>query len=216
MAQDISLKQMERKAFTSAYQDGLWDIFIGFVLLTWALAPLVTPRLGDFWSSAVLFSTWPFVFLVIWLVRRHVVTPRVGAVRFGSWRTGRMMRFNLVMLVLLSLSAVLGAVLALNSTALPDWLQVVPFSLVVLVIFGVTAYFLDFGRLYLYGLLFALSPLVGRWLRLRWGVAHNGYPLTFGCSAAIAVVIGLYMFARLLREHPLPAQEPPAPGASSD
>lgn len=213
MTHDISLKQMERKVFTSAYQDGLWDIFVGLIMLAFGMAPLLTRRLGDFWSSAVLFGTWPFIWLAMWLVRRYVVTPRVGTVKFGSWRIGRMMRFNLVMVVLLSVSSILGAVVAMNFRLLPAWLQAVPFSMVLLMAFSVAAYFLDFNRLYLYGLLFALSPLVGRWLRLRWGVPHNGYPLTFGLSAAIAMAIGLYLFARLLRQHPLPDREPPAEGA---
>jgi hypothetical protein len=216
MAQNISLKEAERKAFASAYQDGLWDIFIGFVLLAWAFAPLLSPRLGDFWSSAVLFGSWPFIFLAIWGVRRAVVTPRVGTVRFGSWRTGRMIRFNVVMLVLLSFSAILGMVLALNFAVLPGWLRAAPFSLTVLIGFSVAAYFLDFTRLYIYGLLFALSPLVGRWLRLQWGIAHNGYPLTFGASAAIAMTVGLVKFVRLLREHPMPTEESPSEGAQRD
>lgn len=216
MTENISLKEVERKAFASAYQDGLWDIFIGFVLLAWAFAPLLSPRLGDFWSSAVLFGSWPFVFLAIWWVRRVVVTPRVGTVRFGSWRTGRMIRFNVVMLVFLSFSAILGMVLALNFAVLPGWLHAAPFSLIVLIGFSVAAYFLDFTRLYVYGILFALSPLVGRWLRLQWGIPHNGYPLTFGISAAIAMVVGVTKFARLLRDHPVPAQESPSEEAYRD
>ena len=216
MAQNISLKEVERKAFTSAYQDGLWDIFIGFVMLAFGFGPVLSPSLGDFWSSVVLFGTWPFVFLAIWWVRRVVVTPRVGTVRFGSWRTGRMIRFNVVMLVFLSFSAILGAVLAVNFEVLPAWLQAAPFSLVVFIGFSIAAYSLDFSRLYLYGLLFALSPLVGRWLRLQWGIPHNGYPLTFGLSAAIAIVFGLARLARLLRDYPVPAQEPPSDGSYRD
>ena len=216
MAENISLKEVERKAFASAYQDGLWDIFIGFVLLAWAFAPLLSPRLGDFWSSAVLFGPWPFVFLAIWWVRRVVVTPRVGTVRFGSWRTGRMIRFNLVMLVFLSFSAILGMVLALGTAALPAWMHAAPFSLIVLIAFSVAAYFLDFSRLYVYGVLFALSPLVGRWLYLYREIPHSGYPVTFGISATIAILVGLAKFISFLRTHPLDAQEPPSQEAYGD
>jgi len=207
VAQDISLKEVERKAFASAYRDGLWDIIVGFLMLAFGLGPLVSTRLGDFWGSLVLFGSWPFIALGIWYVRRHVVTPRVGTVVFGSWRTRRLVRFNLVMLVVFFLSAILGAVMALNWDVLPRWLSPAPFSFMVLIAFSVAAYFLDFSRLYVYGALFALSPLVGRWLRLRWAVPHNGYPLTFGLSAAIAVAVGLVHFVRLLRQYPVPAEE---------
>ena len=37
MSQEIDLKQIERKAFRSTYQDGLWDIYIGLVVIFMAL-----------------------------------------------------------------------------------------------------------------------------------------------------------------------------------
>jgi hypothetical protein len=33
MSQSISLKELERKAFRSTFQDGLWDMYLGFLLL---------------------------------------------------------------------------------------------------------------------------------------------------------------------------------------
>ena len=216
MSQHISLKDVERKVFTSAFEDGLWDIFIALVFLAWAFAPVLTPSLGDFWSSAVLFGSWPFVFLALWLVRRYVVTPRVGTVQFGSWRKTRLLRFNVVMLVFLSFSAILGMVLALGTAALPAWMHAAPFSLVVLIAFSVAAYFLDFSRLYVYGVLFALSPLVGRWLYLYREIPHSGYPVTFGISATIALLVGLAKFIAFLRTHPLDAHESPSQGAYRD
>lgn len=216
MAQHISLKDVERKVFTSAFEDGLWDIFIAFVFLAWALAPVLSPTLGDFWSSAVLFGSWPFVFLALWLVRRYVVTPRVGTVQFGSWRKTRLIRFNVVMLVFLSFSAILGMVLAFGTPALPDWMHAAPFSLMVLIAFSVAGYFLDFTRLYFYGVLFALSPLVGRWLYIYRGIPHSGYPVTFGISATIAILVGLAKFIGFVGAHPLDAQEAPSQGAYGD
>lgn len=216
MSQNISLQGVERKVFTTAFEDGLSDIFIAFILLSWAVAPVLSPTLGDFWSSAVVFGPWPFVFLALWLVRRYVVTPRVGTVQFGSWRKTRLIRFNVVMLVLLSFSAILGMVLAFGTTGLPAWMHAAPFSLIVLIAFSVAAYFLDFTRLYIYGVLFALSPLVGRWLYIYRGIPHSGYPLTFGISAAIAILVGLAKFIRFLRAHPFPAQESPSQGGYRD
>ena len=37
MSQEIDLKQIERKAFRSTYQDGLWDIFFGLVVVSMAI-----------------------------------------------------------------------------------------------------------------------------------------------------------------------------------
>ncbi|MFC1935998.1 hypothetical protein ACFLX9_04540, partial [Chloroflexota bacterium] len=58
MSQRISLKEAERRAFTKAFQDGLWDILIGCIVLLWAIAPFLSTRMGDFWSSAVFLPFW--------------------------------------------------------------------------------------------------------------------------------------------------------------
>lgn len=216
MSQNISLRETERRVFTSAYRDGLWDILIGCVILQFAIAPLLSRSLGDFWSSAVFVPFWALVFLAIWLIRKRVVTPRVGTVKFGSWRRARLTRFNVITLVLLLVTFIFGILSAVGSTTLPGWIHMARFSVIILVIFSVAAFFLDFTHLYVYGVLFALSPLVGEWLWRDMGVPHHGFPLTFGTSSAIAILVGLVKFIRLMREHPLPDEEGPSEGASDD
>ena len=53
MSQKISLREAERKAFRSRYNDGLWDILLGCFFLMFVIAPYLSASLGDFWSSAV-------------------------------------------------------------------------------------------------------------------------------------------------------------------
>ncbi len=212
MSQTISLRDAERRAFTSGYQDGLWDILIGCFLLQFAIAPFLSRSLGDLWSSVVFLPFYAVVYLGIWLVRKHVVTPRVGVVRFGSWRRTRMIRVNLVMFAVLLVALILGLLSAVNVTASPGWMHTARFSLILLVCFSVSAYFLDFTRLYAYGILIALSPLVGEWLYVSVKAAHHGFPVTFGFTALTTILTGLVQLMRLLRDHPFPAEEPPSEG----
>jgi len=91
---------------------------------------------------------------------------------------------------------------------MPGWVHTARFGLVLLICFSVAAYFLDFTHLYLYGVLIALSPVVGEWLWTHAHIPHHGYPVTFSATAAIIVIIGLVKFVRLLRAYPQPVEAP--------
>ena len=71
----------------------------------------------------------------------------------------------------------------------------------------VAAYFLDYPRLFLYGILFVLSLIIGEWLWVNKGLPHHGFPITFGITSAIIIIIGLIVFVRLLQNNPLPKKE---------
>ena len=203
MSQHISPKKAEQKVFASAFGDGLWDILIGCVVLVFVVAPFLSPSLGDFWSSAVFVPFWALAFLATWWIRQHVVRPRLGVVRFGPWRKARLIRFSLVALVLYVISFVLGLFSALSFGALPGWVYPASFSLIVLSTFSLAAAFLRFTWLYVYGALIAFSPLAGQWLYVHLGVPHHGYPVAFGISAGIPLLVGLVKLIHLVRAYPI-------------
>lgn len=208
MSQKISLKDAELKAFTSAFQHGLWDIFIGCFLLMFVIAPSLSRSLGDFWSSVVFIPFFVVVFIVLWLVRKHVIVPRVGFVEFGAWRKKRVIRYNILMVFALMVAFVLSILSLVQFDSIPGWIHTARFSLVFLIVFFVAAYFLDFTRLYIYGVLIALSPLIGEVLYVYLKVPHHGIPITFGISASLITLTGLVVFVRFLQDHPMPTDQP--------
>lgn len=209
MSQEISLKGAERKIFRSAFQDGLVEIMLGCIVLMFAIAPFLSPYLGDFWSSAVFLPFWAAVFCLLWLIRRHVIRPRIGVVEFGAWRRTRLLRFNVAMLVAGIVALILGTLSAVSFGAVPGWIHTARFSLIILLGFCLTAYFLDFAGLCLYGVLISLAPLIGEGLYALFEAPHHGYPLTFGLTAAIIMAIGLVKLVKLLRAYPLPDDRAP-------
>jgi hypothetical protein len=209
MTPQISLKDAERKAFRATYNDGLWDILLGCIFLMWAIAPDLSASLGDFWSSAVFLPFWALVYLAIWLIRKYVVIPRIGSVKFGRARIAKLAKFTAVMLAVNIIALVLGFVAALNFGKVPGQLTSILFGMILLVGFSLAAYFLDFSRLYLYGLLVGLSPLVGEWLWTYGYATHHGFPITFGTAAGIMILVGLAVFIRLLHDNPVPTEELP-------
>ena len=202
MSQPISLKEAERKVFHSTANDGLWDIFLGIFFLEFVIAPFLSESMGDFWSVAVFLPVWAVVYLVMRFLRKKVVEPRIGVVKFGRTRVSKMKRFSYVMLAFNVI--VLGLSFWASITAQRASGDPIPymFSLVLLSGFSLAAFFLDINRLYIYGLLIALAPVAGEWLWNNGYASHHGWPVTFGVISGIMILVGLSMFIRLLRSSP--------------
>ena len=203
MNEQINLKSAERKAFRATIADGLWDVFIGCFLLELAIAPFLSKYLGDFWSSAIFLPFFGVVYLAIHLVRKNVVAPRIGTFKYGQPRQKKMIIFTTIMVVLNLVLFALGLIAYIFFDRLSNGFLVAGLlGITVLGGFSIAAYFLEYPRLYFYGSLIMLAPLVGEWLYKNQGALHHGYPIVFGFSAGLMILVGLITFARLIRNHP--------------
>lgn len=206
MSQSISLKDAERRVFQTAVNDGLWDIFLGCFFLMFVIAPFLSAALGDFWSSAIFLPFWGLVYLLLRLVRKRVIAPRLGSVSFGASRTARLMKFNLVMLIVNIVALLLGLIAATFASKIPGQATSIGLGLALMAAFSFTAYFLGLGRLYLYGLLVGVAPPIGEWLWAHHLASHHGFPVTFGAVSGIMILTGTALLLRLLRRFP-PVQD---------
>jgi hypothetical protein len=203
MQEPINVRSAERKAFQTTVADGLWDVFIGCFFLEFAIAPLFSKSLGDFWSSVIFLPFFGMVYLGIYLVRKNVVAPRIGTFKYGKPRQKKLKVFTLIMVVLNLVIFLLGLIAYfLFDKFLNGFLMGALLGIFIMVFFSAAAYFLEYPRLYLYGSLIMLAPLVGEWLYAYHGASHHGYPIVFGSSAGFLILIGLITFARLIKNHP--------------
>lgn len=210
---DKDLKALEQRTFRTAIDDGLWDILVATVFANLAIAPLLSEDLGDFWSSALLAPIWLAAYVMILVVRRRFVSPRVGTVQFGAARRRRLRRLSIVLLIVNVLAAVLGAVAAIG--VLMDWIDLgsgsmgYPLGLgfTVLVGFSAAARVTGITRYYLYGLMLAIAPLIGEWLWRNDLASHHGFPIVFGVAAVTILVTGIVRFLLVLKSHPLPQHQ---------
>jgi hypothetical protein len=205
MQQDINLENLEKKAYGTYRKDGLLDILLGSFVSLWAIAPLLSSSLGDFWSSMIFLPIWGLIFLVVRHIRLHVTIPRLGKVKYGVVRKRKIWTFTIVMLVINVLALGLGIFVSYKGSAL-DSSPVVWLGIAMFVGFSAAAYFLDFPRLFVYGIMVALSPIVGEWLYRTRDASHHGFPITFGVTSLIMILIGLYLFVRFLHNTPLPKE----------
>jgi len=202
MSQSMDLKEAEKKVFRTVYNDGLWDVLLGCFFLMFAFAPYLSTIMGDFWSSAVFLPLWGLVYLAIRLTREYVIAPRMGVVDFGEKRKRRLKKFSAVLMVFNFVVLILGIIAAFTSGRVSGSLYPYLLGAFFLIAFSLAAHVLDIIRLYFYGLLSGFVPVVGEWLYVNAGFSHHGYPVVFGTTAGIMILVGVVLFLRLLIQHP--------------
>ncbi len=222
MTTNMDLQQLERKAFRATFQDGLWDVFLGLLLLNMGGGALLGgSEMPVVWSMVALTAFVSAVLALFWAGKKYVTTPRIGLVEFGPQRKSKLRRVRVV----LFLSVLMGVLMFLWglgawSGRLPYLLAELPIPAYVwavqcVVVFSVAAYFMDVTRFYLYGVLYALPFPLG--ILLARNTALTGtfsMAVTFGTAGGILVLIGVVLFVRFLRRYPLPAGGPSRTGIS--
>jgi hypothetical protein len=219
MSQDISLKELERKAWRSVFQDGLWDLYLGTLLMALAILVLLAKtNMPEGRLMPIHLGLMGLAMLVLWAGKRLITVPRMGRVKFGPRGKARRRKAS----VLLAISVLVGVVVfVFTMLALKgNWPEGLPLRFIIpavwamnmLVLFSLGAYFLDYERLYLIGVLYALPVPVDFWLHELTGV-NLGF-IAFAVPAAVILIMGLVVFVRFLRDYRPPAKEgPPAEGA---
>ena len=206
MKSNKTLKEADRKLFTTYFGDGLLDIFLAAFVLMFAVAPFLSVPLGDFWSAAIFLPFWGLVYLILRYLRQRFVMPRLGSVTWGVMRKRKLRKGGLIMLILNVIFLGLGAV-AFMFPIESGFVHSLRFGAMILILFSVAGYFYDFSMLYVYGILIALALPVGEWLYQTYGFSHHGYPVAFGSVAVVMLLRGLVKFFTLLKENPPQAEE---------
>ena len=194
MQTDADLKKLERRAFLTFFQDGLWDIFIGLFVFGWGLGMLTDT---DYFIGLWFIGFW---FIALGL-KRWLTYPRIGYARLGQQKTRIISRF----VIILAVVALAGALMAVvvSSGSRPQWLMdyfpMLFSSMLALIIAGI-AVWLGAYRFILHAVLILIAGAVHQWLGIEW-------PHTFIAAGAVIILIGLFVLFRFLRRYPKASQE---------
>ncbi len=213
MTEKIDLKTLEKKAYRSVFNDGLWDIFIGMLILNLGVGPLFNDLFEslDFLTPLISSLIWNIITLLIFILgKKYVTIPRVGYVKFGPKRKSKQLKLKIFLICVLIVNLILFVI---RLVGIIDYNQIQPFLVTLFLGFGifilpfcVMAYFLEFTRLYYYafsagiGFIFVdfLTPIVGNPLDII---------TVFGVIGGIITIIGLYYFIIFLKKYPLSKRE---------
>ena len=155
----------------------------------------------------VFLPIWILLFIGVQEIRKKIIQPRVGVVELGTYRKTRLKKLNLVILVFNLFAFLLGILSFTNFVDLPGWVISTRFSVIILAGFSMAGYMFEFPRLYLYGVITALAPVVGEYLFINYHVSHHGFPITFGTISSIIILTGMVILLRLLKQYPITTLE---------
>jgi hypothetical protein len=215
-AQHPNLKALERQAFSKFYEDGLFDILLGLMMVTIALGAVIQDWLdSELASFAVMLAAAVALVTSFMVLRVRLVRPRLGDFRPRAERRRKITVTRRVLLGSFVLGVVgFGVVGIAGSTGAPPTAVEVLLPLVwfvnATVVLGLMAYLLDVPRFYLYGVLFGLVGPLLIWPDVLWDVRVPP-PLALGILAAPILAIGVWKLVHFLRTYPVQvAPEPEA------
>jgi hypothetical protein len=201
MQDNTDLKILERKAFRSAFQDGLLDLLLGLIFFSSGISGLL-PRIGisRHWITPVVLAL-PVLFVY---AKRHITIPRMGLVKFGPSRKAYRKKILIIMIAfqivtwIIYMLAVSSRLPGQDLTGLSLYFKRLSIGMMLFLLpFSFLAYFLDIPRLYLLALMTSVGESLYDYLLVPW----NGL-LTMGISGITFILIGSFLLFRFVRKYP--------------
>lgn len=198
MTQNINIKELERKAFTSYHEDGIVDIFAGAWLLFFGIVSMCTDKP---WFAGM----FPVYGLPLFAAAKKKITvPRIGYVKFNQQRRSLML---IVYLWIAILFTVFGIVFYTDNS--PSWLYALLydypkllFGIIVGLLFFVCAGVTRIFRFYAYAVLILAVSVIGHVFGLH--IRYEYFPVTLG---VLILSVGVLVLIQFIQTYPVEMEE---------
>jgi hypothetical protein len=194
MSENLKLKELEKKAFKSTFQDGLWDIQLGLIILGIALTSFIK-------NDYFLIPYYAVIIVLVMAAKKFITVPRIGLVKFGKERKKSMNKLRLILVI----SVLFGlAMVLITKSGMLSGINEFPVGLIIvslnfLIVFSLMAYFMDFERLYYYAVLVAVSFPMAEIMEVNGLISNGSY--VFVVPSGIMVITGTVLLIRFMREY---------------
>lgn len=200
----MDLKALEKKAWTSYFDDGILDITAGLFILTFGIG--MTTQFT--YLTAI---SWMVVFLFA-AAKKSITLPRVGIVKFNPEREQRMKSETSFYVIFFTITAFMGLAFFLAmAIGIPQSLKtivgslaLITYELIIAVGLCFAAYWKQIRRFYAYGIMVIILTFVVAFLDIP-GAGHMFFSAAyqFVISGTVILVAGFSVLARFLRKYPL-------------
>ncbi len=194
MIQEMNLKETKKRLKQSIFKDGMWDIMIGSLLLSLYV-------LGNLFKMSYLecFSYWAILNIILRIVQKKVLIPRMGRVELNDFRYK-----DVAIYIALGIGGLLGLAivfLQINRDSLLTKFIILGLPGVLIVL----AYFINYKRLYLYSLLIEGAFIVSLLAFLYSNLGSEIEAIVFLFISLIIISVGIYELIKYLKEYPTPS-----------
>ncbi len=215
MSQNFDLKAIEKKVFTSFHQDGLIDLFLGFVMLVAILSSsLDASGITDTVRIAIYAPLMVVLGPVLYIVgKKYITFPRLGYVKLGSKQNRRkrttifaLITAVLITLIILTITVVnkadnAGLVFGIKTEY---WSSAVV-TMIIIGIFSLIALILMVPRFFLLGIIVGMSEPLYVIVKNFTAFKYAGL-VAYGIPGLILIIMGTIILKRFTNRYPLPLQ----------
>ena len=215
MSQLFTPKKAERKIYQLViFQDGIWDMQIGGMIILFSFYPITRRLLGVGWNLVLIFGLLAILLVIGATLKRSVSNPRMGLVKYGKRQKSKLLTMQLIIFAIFLVTSALAIVLIMQifqpnwGPNTPEWLHLlgmdIVFGLFAVAIFSVLSGVFRMWRPFIYGLLLGSSVVATGALTVYGGPEFN-YP--FAIAGGIMMAIGLSLLLRFVHTYQIPAEE---------
>lgn len=201
MKNKINLKEIEKRAYTSFFEDGIYELlFAHFLLVGMFSSTLREMGVADLIRVSIYVPIMFLGVLIVYFGKKYITTPRLGTVKFGIERKKKIKKLHVFIftLVVLSISIAVFAMAGQLNKNLPMSLIV---SLILISFFAIAAWYQDYPRFLIIGLIYASTEWIYVFLESKGIILGRG-ALAYGIPGLIILISGMLTLLKFLKKYP--------------
>jgi len=206
MSEYIDLKKLERKAFTSIFEDGFFDIYLGILFLGIGLLislPESIPRILTYGLFALIIG---FGLLIFFVGKKLITVPRTGIIKIGKKRKAEKKKFLLILIVLIIITGIFYFLTSLDLILFEAYVSAIVFGFFFAIPISLLANLLRIDRFYIHATLGGLSFFISE---LSFSLFSNSFYsfLAFLVTGIIICTIGVAFSYKFVQKYPVQNEE---------
>jgi hypothetical protein len=200
------LKKIEKRAFLIYFQDGIWDMLLGWVLISFGIGSILYDTLPMPLNSLLGLILFIVGLIFYFLIKFRVTSPRIGFVNYSSKRKIKILHFRIVITSFMILTILFFILVwtGVISNVPPKINMALLFGLIPLLIFSPLALILKFPRMFLIGVFFAVAMFFTEYWHRSGAEMLGNFAQLF--AGILIFSWGVVYFILFLRKYPKPGE----------